>query len=122
MADSFFQKMQKTSHLAGQSAAYIESLYEVYLDDPSEVSEYWREYFEKLPRVEGASGTDTPHTSVVKHFERLGKNRLKAKPEKVATNVSSEHESKQMRVQDLIASYRSRGHKRANIDPLGIME
>ena len=51
MADSFFQKMQKTSHLSGQSAAYIESLYEVYLDDPSEVSEYWREYFERLPRV-----------------------------------------------------------------------
>ena len=122
MADSFFQKMQKSSHLAGQSAAYIESLYEVYLDDPSEVSDYWREYFEKLPRVDGVLGADTPHTSVVKHFERLGKNRLKAKPEKVATNVSSEHESKQMRVQDLIASYRSRGHKRANIDPLGIME
>ena len=122
MSDSFFQKMQKTSHLAGQSAAYIESLYETYLDDPGEVTDYWREYFEKLPRVDGVLGTDTPHNSVVKHFERLGKNRLKAKPEKVAANVSSEHESKQMRVQDLIASYRSRGHKRANLDPLGIME
>ena len=43
----------------------------MYLDDPSEVSDYWREYFEKLPRVEGVLGADTPHTSVVKHFERL---------------------------------------------------
>ena len=84
MADSFFQKMQKSSHLAGQSAAYLEALYELYLDDPSEVTSYWREYFDTLPRVEGVLGTDIPHSSVLKHFERFGKNRLKAKPEKLS--------------------------------------
>jgi 2-oxoglutarate dehydrogenase E1 component len=122
MADSYLTRMQQSSHLAGQNAAYIESLYESYLDDPKLVPQNWRSYFEKLPMVEGSIGPDTPHSSVVQHFERLGRNRLKARPEKVATNISSAHETKQMRVQDLVSAYRHRGHKKAQIDPLEMME
>lgn len=122
MTDSFMQRMQRSSHLGGLNAAYIEDLYETYLEDPGAVAEVWRSYFETLPVVEGAIGADTPHSSVVQHFERLGRNRLKAKPEKVATHISNEHQVRQMRVQDLISAYRHRGHKRANIDPLGMME
>ena len=122
MSDDFMERMLRTSHLSGQSAAYIEALYENYLDDPSQVPNKWRTYFEQLPTVGEAAGPDTPHSAVVNHFERLGRNRLKAKPEKVATSVSSAHETKQMRVQDLVSAYRHRGHKRANIDPLGMME
>jgi 2-oxoglutarate dehydrogenase E1 component len=116
------QRMRKSSHLGGLNAAYIEDLYETYLEDPGAVAEVWRSYFETLPVVEGAIGADTPHSSVVQHFERLGRNRLKAKPEKVATHISDQHQVQQMRVQDLISAYRHRGHKRANIDPLGMME
>ena len=122
MTDSFMQRMQKSSHLGGLNAAYIEDLYETYLEDPGAVAEVWRSYFETLPVVDGAIGADTPHSSVVQHFERLGRNRLKAKPEKVATHISDEHQVRQMRVQDLISAYRHRGHKRANIDPLAMME
>ena len=122
MTDSFMQRMQKSSHLGGLNAAYIEDLYETYLEDPGAVTEVWRSYFETLPVVEGAIGADTPHSSVVQHFERLGRNRLKAKPEKVATHISDEHQVRQMRVQDLISAYRHRGHKRADIDPLSMME
>ncbi|MEM9624064.1 MAG: thiamine pyrophosphate-dependent enzyme, partial [Pseudomonadota bacterium] len=117
-----FERMLRSSHLSGQNAAYLEDLYESFLDDPSVVPANWRSYFEQLPMVEGAVGPDTPHSSVVNHFERLGRNRLKAKPEKVATSVATEHETKQMRVQDLVSAYRHRGHKKANIDPLGMME
>ena len=116
------QRMLRSSHLGGQNAAYIEALYESFLDEPDSVPDNWRSYFEQLPMVDGVIGPDTPHSSVVHHFERLGRNRLKAKPEKVATSISTEHESKQMRVQDLVSGYRYRGHKRANIDPLGMME
>ena len=122
MSESYMQRMLKSSHLGGQNAAYIETLYETFLDDPNAVPGNWRSYFEQLPMVEGVIGPDTPHSSVVHHFERLGRNRLKAKPEKVATNISTEHESKQMRVQDLVSAYRHRGHKKANIDPLQMME
>ncbi len=117
-----FERMLRTSHLSGQSAAYIEALYETFLDDPNMIPSNWRSYFEQLPMVEGVVEPDTPHSSVVNHFERLGRNRLKAKPEKVATSVATEHETKQMRVQDLVSAYRHRGHKKANLDPLGMME
>ncbi len=116
------QRMLRSSHLSGQNAAYIETLYETFLDDPNAVANNWRSYFEQLPVVDGVIGPDTPHSSVVEHFERLGRNRLKARPEKVATQISTAHESKQMRVQDLVSAYRHRGHKKANIDPLQMME
>jgi 2-oxoglutarate dehydrogenase E1 component len=122
MAESFMERMRRSSHLAGNNLAYVEALYETFLDDPNQVPPEWRDYFEKLPRVEGAVKADIPHGPVVQHFERLGRNRLKARPERVSAHVESAHELKQMRVQDLISAYRHRGHKKANIDPLEMME
>jgi 2-oxoglutarate dehydrogenase E1 component len=122
MADSFRERMERSSHLAGANAAYIEAMYERYLDEPNEVPPEWREYFDTLPRVEGAVGADVPHSTIVDQFERLGRNRLKARPERESHFAQNVHEQKQMRVQDLISAYRHRGHKKANIDPLGMME
>ncbi len=122
MAESFLERMQRSSHLAGGNAAYIEALYESFLVDPNSVPSQWREYFDKLPRVEGAIRSDIPHSTIVQHFERLGRNRLKARPERESTLVETSHELRQMRVQDLVSAYRHRGHKKAGIDPLGMME
>jgi 2-oxoglutarate dehydrogenase E1 component len=122
MAESFMERMRRSSHLAGNNLAYVEALYESFLDDPNSVPAEWRDYFDKLPRVEGAVRADVPHSTVVQHFERLGRNRLKARPERESTLIESAHELKQMRVQDLVSAYRHRGHKKANIDPLGMME
>ncbi len=122
MAESFMERMLRSSHLAGSNVAYIEALYESYLEDPNSVQGEWREYFEKLPRVETAVKADVPHSTIVAHFERLGRNRLKARPERESTLVQNQHELKQMRVQDLVSAYRHRGHKKARIDPLDLME
>lgn len=122
MAESFLERMQRSSHMAGNNVAYIESLYESFLEDPNSVPGEWREYFQKLPRVDGALKSDVPHSTVIQHFERLGRNRLKARPERESTLVQNAHEQKQMRVQDLVGAHRHRGHKKANIDPLGLME
>jgi 2-oxoglutarate dehydrogenase E1 component len=121
MAESFLEQMRKSSHLAGGNVAYIEALYETYLEDPNAVPPEWRTYFEKLPRVDGVVAADLPHSTVIRHFERVGRNRLRARPQRVSSEVSSEHERKQMRVTELIAAYRHRGHKRATLDPLGMM-
>ena len=118
MAESFLERMRKSSHLAGGNVAYIEALYETFLEDPNDVPEQWRAYFDKLPRVEGEVSGDMPHSTIVRHFEMLGRNRLKAQPEEVSTEVSSEHERRQVRVLELISAYRHRGHRRANLDPL----
>ena len=122
MSDSYLERMQKSSHLAGGNVAYIEGLYESFLVDPNSVPAEWRLYFEKLPRVDGVVSGEVPHGPVIQHFEILGRSRLRARPEAVSTDVASDHERKQMRVTELISAYRHRGHKRANIDPLGMMQ
>jgi 2-oxoglutarate dehydrogenase E1 component len=122
MAESFLERMRKSSHLAGANAAYVEALYESFLIDANSVPEEWRSYFERLPRVEGVIASDIPHSTIRQHFELLGRNRLRARPEVASTDVTSDHERKQMRVTELISAYRHRGHKRADIDPLGLMQ
>ena len=122
MAESFLERMQKSSHLAGGNVAYVEAMYENFLADANSVPEEWRSYFERLPRVEGVIGADVPHSTIRAHFEMLGRNRLRARPETISTDLSGDHEKKQMRVTELISAYRHRGHKRANIDPLGLMQ
>ena len=68
---SLMDRMRASSHLAGPNASYIEELYEAYLDSPSRVPEVWRSYFDTLPIVDGAVGPDTPHTTVIEHFETV---------------------------------------------------
>ncbi|MCP5180357.1 MAG: 2-oxoglutarate dehydrogenase E1 component [Pseudomonadales bacterium] len=113
--------MQRSSHLAGTNSAYIEAMYENYLSDPNAVPPEWRAYFNQLPHVSGAVHGETPHRPVIEHFERVGRNRLKARPEKVSADIQSAHEIKQMYLADLIAAYRRRGHMRADLDPLKLM-
>ena len=122
MADDFLERMRKSSHLSGGNVAYIESMYERFLEDPNTIAEQWRAYFDKLPRVDGVQTGDVPHSTIIEHFGRLGRNRLKARPETVSTEVSSEHERKQVHVLEFISAYRHRGHRRANLDPLGMWE
>ena len=122
MAESFLERMSKSSHLAGTNAAYVEALYETYLTEPNAVPLEWQSYFDALPSVTGAEDIDIPHSGIVQHFERIGRNRLKARPERASAAIESEHERKQMRVAELISAYRHRGHKKADIDPLDMME
>ena len=118
MADSFVERMRKSSHLSGGNAAYLESLYESFLHDPGGIEEQWSDCFDGLPRRRQAP--DVPHSAIIEHFGRLGRNRLRARPEKVATEIADEHATKQVRVLELIAAYRSRGHRRTRLDPLNV--
>ena len=120
--ESIMEIMRRTSHLSGGNVAYIEQMYERYLEDPDDVPETWRAHFEQLPRVEGVIAPDVPHAPIRTHFEQLGRSRNLARPATPPPSVSSELEQKQVRVLELISAYRHRGHKRANIDPLKLME
>ena len=50
------ESMARTSHLSGGNLAYIEALYERYLEDASEVPAEWRDYFDKLSPGAGVPG------------------------------------------------------------------
>ena len=120
MDSTYLHRLRAGSHLSAGNA-YVEALFEAYLEDADEVPEEWRRYFEGLPTVNG-DVADVPHSKVVRHFERLGRNRLKARPERVAAEVSSAHERTQIRVLELIGAYRHRGHRKARLDPLGLWQ
>ena len=122
MAESYLERMRASSHLAGVNAAYIEAMYEAWLSAPDSVPLQWRAFFGDLPSAQPDPEAEIPHSGVIAHFERIGRNRLKARPEKQSAAVESEHERKQMRVHDLVTAYRLRGHKKARIDPLDMME
>ena len=123
MQDSIMEQFWSTSHISGGNAAYVEELYDQYLHDANSVPEEWRNYFEQLPRVSGVVTQDTPHSVIRAQFEQLGKTRVRtiAAPA-AAGSVSIEHERKQVKVLQLISSYRFRGHQKARLDPLGLME
>lgn len=121
MQDSIMEQFWSTSHISGGNAAYVEELYDTYLHNPNAVPEEWRNYFDQLPRVNGVLTQDTPHSVIRAQFEQLGKTRVRTVAV-VGGSVSAEHEQKQIKVLQLISSYRFRGHQKAQLDPLGLMQ
>ena len=103
----------ESSHLAGGNVAYIEQLFEAYLDDPTAVSDEWRNIFDSLPKTDSA--VDVKLSDVRDEFKTLAKNKLKQ-----AGTGSAPADQKQVKVLQLINAYRFRGHQHANLDPLGL--
>ncbi|WP_448218630.1 2-oxoglutarate dehydrogenase E1 component [Endozoicomonas sp. 2B-B] len=120
MQEGVMQQMWDTSHISGGNAAYVEELYEQFLRDPNSVSEEWRDYFEKLPQVNGG-GPDVPHSTIQENFVLMARQRQSTRPIQAGT-ISSDHERKQIQVLRLISAFRIRGHQQARIDPLGCMQ
>jgi len=112
----------RTSYISGGNADYVEALYEKYLESPNEVDQEWRDCFDKLPRVNGNIQPDIPHATVRAHFLELARQNRGAVRATVADSLATDHERKQIRVVQLISAYRQRGHQKANIDPLGLMQ
>ena len=122
MADGLMERFLNSSHFSGGNAAYIEELYETYLHEPNNVPEEWSRFFDSLPRTNGSVTPDISHDTVVKHFELLGRRQARPTPAPGSGGVHIEHERKQVKVVQLISSYRFRGHQKANLDPLSIMK
>ena len=109
--------LQRSSLLDGGNGAYLEGLYESYLQDPDSVDERWRIYFEALPQVNGHDGGDIFHSEVRRKFSRLT-GRLRGHRIARMTGARLGQERKQVRVLQLINAYRFRGHQHAKTDPL----
>ncbi|MBQ0780920.1 MAG: 2-oxoglutarate dehydrogenase E1 component [Thalassolituus oleivorans] len=116
------QHFLDTSHFSGGNAAYVEGLYETYLHDAQGVPEEWRAFFNSLPRVNGNVSPDVSHDTVRAHFELLGRRQARPVAAPGSGGLNVEHERKQVKVLQLISSYRERGHQHAKLDPLGLME
>lgn len=111
------------TELSADNAVYLESLYEQYLQDPQSVDEKYVPYFEQFAND---SDRKAPHYAIQDQFLLLARNTTSHKATAAAAGTYdveqlSEFSQNQMGVQKLITSYRRRGHRIANLDPLGLI-
>jgi 2-oxoglutarate dehydrogenase E1 component len=110
------QDIWKNSPFAGQNAAYVESLYEQYLQDPGSVGENWKSLFQNLPQVNGVS-KDFSHAAIRSQFREQA---LKPLARARSGEADLDLVRKQVRVLQLINAFRFHGHREAKLDPLGL--
>jgi len=124
-------ELWQSSAIYGESAAWLESMYETYLSHPDQLEEKWRLYFDALPsKINGRSG----HGDAVEKLSREISHReispremhnyfLDYAQQKHArgfdADIAYDHEKKQVHILQLINAYRFRGHQVANLNPLG---
>lgn len=111
---NLLKQFRESSPLYGSNAAFIEDLYEKYLENPDLVSESWRE---KFNTIHNGITHETVHSPIVKRFEKLALvtgGRLAE-----LQGFTEESVKKQSAVARLINHYRVRGHQIAANNPLG---
>jgi 2-oxoglutarate dehydrogenase E1 component len=87
-------------------------MYEQYLENPDQLSSEWVVFFDNL-EPKGINGDRVSHKQIVDEFKNLSRSA------NLSGNIPDARQSKVIR---LIQSYRNRGHQKANLDPLGIMD
>ena len=101
-----------SSHISAGHAAYLETLYETFINNPEDLSEEWVDFFTNLPKHPNSNG-EISHQEIVREFKNISRSNTEHK-----TSI----DERQGKVIRLIKSYRNRGHLKANLDPLGMME
>ena len=76
MTPKTMAELWQTSHISGGNSAYVESIFEEFLQDPSACPEPWKSYFENLPQLQVDSPDDLSHATVRDHFLLLAKTNL----------------------------------------------
>ncbi len=108
------KELWESSHVSAGHGAYLENLYETFLNNPDDLSNEWYDFFTNLPKHPMSNG-EISHQKIIQEFKDLPRNNFKKIKE-----VSIDE--RQGKVIKLIKSYRNRGHLTANLDPLGMME
>ena len=106
-----FDAMFKSAHLYGGSAAYLEQLYECYLDDAASIPDHWREIFDQF-NASGKFEQDISHQAIQQTLVNA------AKQSAPAVIQSEANLNAQANVDKMIHAYRLDGHLAAQLDPL----
>lgn len=107
---TIYSELKSSSAFEGENAAYLESLYEQYVQDPKSLAPAWQAYFAS----HFAGKEQAPnHSAIREYFLTLSKNK--------AATTSSVAAHEEASIAALIQAYRQFGHLQANIDPLGLM-
>ena len=114
---SVMRQFLDSSYLFGANAPFIEELYEQYLVNPGAVPEEWREYFDRLQVLPGATARDVAHAPVVESFVQRAKKGEFA-PQRTLPAEPVAPERLQVAALLLVTSYRIAGSRWATVDPL----
>ncbi|MEJ2666301.1 MAG: 2-oxoglutarate dehydrogenase E1 component [Deinococcales bacterium] len=108
--------MDIQEQLNGANLAYVEALYERYLQDPQDVPDAWRTTFETLP-VDGLAERRRlgPSFQPRSLFNPAGPATARQELERAGSDAAT----LQQRVERLVRNYRVRGHRLAELSPLG---
>jgi len=113
--------MEPASGLYSGNAAFIEGLYETYLEDRNAVSAEWQDYFDRLQGELEAGVRDKSHAATRERMLEHG--RQSHAPVVAAASGDDDTDSgKQVSVLQLINAFRFTGHRQANLDPLNQYE
>src|SRR5574341_1059976 len=114
---SVMRQFLDNSYLFGGNAPFIEELYEKYLVNPQSVPDEWRDYFDRMQVLPGATDKDVAHAPVVESFVQRAKRGEFA----VDRGAPAEHvtaERLQVAALLLVTAYRIAGSRWATVDPL----
>ena len=101
-----------TSYLFGANAPFIEEQYDLYLNDPDQVTPDWRAYFDALQKTAGALTRDVSHTPIIEAFA------ARSRQPRLFSSAPGEVHHKQVAVLQLINAHRFLGNRNAKLDPL----
>ena len=115
-------------YLNSLSPDYIESLYEVYKNNPSKLSYKWRLFFDGLSvgaitgggDFEGQEGTKNGFSFDSSHSSPSRTSSLRKTP--IQTPIQHKKTEIELRILDLIEAYRQRGHLLSHLDPLDLLQ
>jgi 2-oxoglutarate dehydrogenase E1 component len=105
------------SYLFGGNAPFIEELYEKYLSNPQSIPEEWRDYFDRMQDLPGATDKDVAHAPVVESFVQRAKRGEFTSQRTLATEPVTP-ERLQVAALLLVTAYRIAGSRWATVDPL----
>ena len=103
---------QESSAFYGSNAAFIEGLYERYLQNPDSVAESWKIKFSKL---HNGIAQETAHGPIIDRFANLAQ-QSQGRLAKLQ-GFTEESVKKQAAVSRLINHYRVRGHQISRVRP-----
>src|SRR5688500_18960536 len=110
-----------SSYLFGGNAPFIEELYEKYLSNPQSIPEEWRDYFDRMQDLPGATDKDVAHAPVVESFVQRSK-RGEFAVDRGAPAEPVTPERLQVAALLLVTAYRIAGSRWATVDPLKRMQ
>src|SRR6476660_7340589 len=95
-------EMRQESYFSSGNEAYLEGIYESYLENPNSVDAYWKNYFDALQKEMRSGTKDRPHTPVQEGFYEYANSSFR--------DLSFSGTSMDQRVSELLTAYRRLGH------------